>query len=93
MVVLSTVDSEMFARTKFELIFANSRPREFKFFANIENTCFKMAILTLGIQELANYSENSRNKSHAKISESTEQRNHEADLRLCFRICKNRVFS
>ena len=32
---LITVDSEMFARTEFSLIFANSLPREFKVLANI----------------------------------------------------------
>ena len=36
-----TVDSEMFARTKFSLIFANPVPREFKVLAIIENTCFR----------------------------------------------------
>ena len=35
---LHTVDSEMFARTLFLLIFAKSLPREFKVLANIENT-------------------------------------------------------
>ena len=34
------IDLEMFARTLFSLIFANSGPREFKLLANIENTCF-----------------------------------------------------
>ena len=33
-----TVDSEMFARTLFSLIFANSSPPEFKVLANIVNT-------------------------------------------------------
>ena len=33
-----TVDSELFAITKFSLIFANSLPREFKVLANIQNT-------------------------------------------------------
>ena len=42
----STVDSEMFARTLFLPIFANSVPREFKVLANIENACFYIAILT-----------------------------------------------
>ena len=32
-----TVDSEMFARTEFSLIFANVLPREFKVLADIEH--------------------------------------------------------
>ena len=35
-----SVDSEMFARTLFSLIFANLLPREFKVLANIEYTYF-----------------------------------------------------
>ena len=38
-------DSEMFARTKFSLIFTNVSPREFNVLANIESTSFWIAIL------------------------------------------------
>ena len=41
---LTTVDSEMFARTSFSLIFANSLPLEFKVLANIAQTYFNIAI-------------------------------------------------
>ena len=62
----------MFARTQFSLIFANLLPRESKVlaikvsFIDYMSTCSR-------IQEFANNSEteNSRNKSHAKISELT----------------------
>ena len=37
----NTVNSEMFARTLFSLIFTKSGPREFKVLANIENTCIR----------------------------------------------------
>ena len=36
----TTVDSELFMRTSFSLIFANSLPREFKVLADIENIHF-----------------------------------------------------
>ena len=44
---INTVDLEMFARTQFSLIFANSLPREFKVLANIANTEFGIAILVI----------------------------------------------
>ena len=37
-ILINTVNSEMFARTKVSLIFPNSLPREFKVLANIDNT-------------------------------------------------------
>ena len=37
----STVDSEMFARTLFSLIFANSGPREFKVLAILKAPVFR----------------------------------------------------
>ena len=44
-----TVDSEIFARTEFLLIFANSLHRLFKVLANIENTLFWIAIQIIQI--------------------------------------------
>ena len=40
----NTVDLEMFAGTKFSLIFTNLLPREFKVLANNENAYIKIAI-------------------------------------------------
>ena len=40
---LNTVDSEMFARTLFSLIFTNSSPRVFKVLANFVNTNLEIA--------------------------------------------------
>ena len=42
---IDTADSEMFVRTLFSLIFANSSPHEFKVLANIVKTNLKIAIL------------------------------------------------
>ena len=74
---LLSVDSEMFARTLFSLIFANSLPREFKVVAYIARTYFYIAIKIIKYS-LANSktcekieNRNSRNKDHAKTSEST----------------------
>ena len=64
----------MFARTLFSPIFANALPREFKVLANIVlDSYISYSNSNSRIQEIANNSEmkNSRNKGHAKISEST----------------------